>query len=211
MGGPRCSHSRSPSTAAPVPWATTCTDPSARLRAKPRISRRSASRRVLCLKYTPCTLPVIRKRRLTRSNGAPGFEAKDRLAAHRRRYWGTGASACAFSARCASCRAVAAWRLACCAAKRARTYSCASRCLSARTIAACAAYRSGEVVSVAPAVRAAAIACRASLISCTGGPVPQPVRQATPKNTAMRRNMTVTDTNNSRQGRQTTAVIQYLL
>jgi hypothetical protein len=82
-----------------------------------------------------------------------------------------------------------AWRLAACAARRARTYSLASRCDSARPIAASAAYRSGELEGVRPAVVAAAMAWRASLNSCTGGPLGQPVRHRTPMTTAKNRNI----------------------
>ena len=56
-----------------------------------------------------------------------------------------------------------------------------------------------------------AIACLASLNSCTGGSVAQPNRQATPMSTAMKRNITATDTSNSPQGRQTSAAGQYRL
>src|SRR6202034_1692188 len=89
----------------------------------------------------------------------------------------------------ATASACVAWRLASCAARRARTYSLPSRCDSARPIAACAAYRSGEVEGVSPAVVAAAIAWRASLNSCTGGPLGQPVRHRTPMTTAKSRNI----------------------
>src|SRR6202035_3140156 len=62
--GPRRSHSRRLSTASRVPCAITSTDPSGRLRATPRTPKRSASSRVLWRKYTPCTLPVMRNRRV---------------------------------------------------------------------------------------------------------------------------------------------------
>src|SRR5580658_11110029 len=57
-------------------------------------------------------------------------------------------------------------------------------------MAAWAAYKAGEALSVTPASRAAAIAWRASLISCTGAPR-QPTRQTTPTKIAMRRIMAV--------------------
>ena len=64
------------------------------------------------------------------------------------------------------------------------------------------AEKSADVALVAPAARAAAMACRASLISCTGAPA-HPARQATPTNTARRRSIGFSDTSNSRQSRQT--------
>ena len=54
-----------------------------------------------------------------------------------------------------------------------------------------AAYRSGELEGVTPAVVAAAIAWRASLNSWTGGPLGQPVRHKIPMATASRRNISL--------------------
>src|SRR5579864_947786 len=69
-------------------------------------------------------------------------------------------------------------------------------------MAAWAAEKSAEVALVAPADWAAAMAWRASLISCTGA-LAHPARQATPINTARKRSIAFCDTSNSRQGRQT--------
>jgi hypothetical protein len=184
--GPRCNHSRNSSTAAALPCATTSTEPSGKLRALPRSRSLLASSRVLCRKNTPWTFPKTRKRRMTSFNWT-------------RAQCGWGASGCC---ALALARAAAACRLASIAANRARVNSCACKCDSARAMAAWAAEKSAGAVLVAPAACAAAMACRASLISCTGAPA-HPTRQARPTSTATKRNIGFADTSNSRRSRQT--------
>src|SRR5712691_10150624 len=61
-GGPRRSASSSRARLSRLPSASTSTDPSGRLRARPRSPRRSASRHTNQRNPTPCTVPCTRNR-----------------------------------------------------------------------------------------------------------------------------------------------------
>jgi hypothetical protein len=73
LPGPARQKSTSADTASRGPSNTASTDPSPQLRTQPLTPRRSASRRVLSRKNTPCTRPVARTRLRTGDSAIGGY------------------------------------------------------------------------------------------------------------------------------------------